>query len=474
MSLARIAERAFGAGLHARATARWGAGAAVAGWRYATRTTRVVREERRMPGTDPGPSDRPVGGDPADLQPRAAGAGPSLRRRYRVVVREPRMSPEELIDALARDPNLASPVEVARFVKTAGRLGELVEGDEYLVWLPGPWNGPVRVAERTERSFRLATLRGHMEAGEIEFSARSEGDDVVFEIESVARSGSPAFWLVYGPLWVAKEVQLHMWAHFCERAARISGGTPEGPVHVTTLRYPDDDGGAARVGGRRARRAFAGLQHRALNFDPRELDDAGPRGGWTVDDHHVALPPEEPGPPEPGGSWEVARELVRHYRFADPRLIEAVFRPGDGLEGRNMLLQGRFCGMRFLMGARVSAVVDGEETVDGRPVRVWGWSYRTLEGHLEQGQMDFTVVKDLGGGGVDFRIHAISRPARIPNPVVRIGFRLFGRRLQLRFARTACARMRRLVEEGLHGGRAGDRQGAAEVTMPPAGTPPDA
>jgi uncharacterized protein (UPF0548 family) len=244
---------------------------------------------------------------------------------------------------------------------------------------------------------------------------------------------------------------------------------------VRTLHYPDDDGDAPRTGGRRARRAFAELQHRALNFDPRELDDAGPATGWTVDDHRIALPPEAPGPPEPGGPWEVARELVRHYRFADPSLIEAVFRPDDGLEGRNMLLQGRFCGLRFLLGARVSAVTDEQETaLGGRAARVWGWSYQTLEGHLEQGQMDFAVVKHLDDGGVEFRIHAVSRPARIPNPVVRVGFHMLGRRLQLRFARTACARMRRLVEEELRHGRDGGETAVAEVTMPPAGTPPDA
>jgi hypothetical protein len=28
----------------------------------------------------------------------------------------------------------------------------------------------------------------------------------------------------------------------------------------------------------------------------------------------------------------------------------------------------------------------------------------------------------------EFRIHAVSRPDRIPNPVIRLGFRLFGRR----------------------------------------------
>jgi uncharacterized protein (UPF0548 family) len=142
----------------------------------------------------------------------------------------------------------------------------------------------------------------------------------------------------------------------------------------------------------------------------------------------------------------------------------------DELEGRNMLLEGRFLGMGFMLGVRVAAVVDGEREVDGRPARVWGWHYQTLEGHLERGQMDFEVVKWPHDGSVAFLIHAVSRRARIPNPVVRLGFRLFGRRLQLRFAREAGLRMRRLVEERLADGGAHEPAGPPTVTVPrPAG-----
>ena len=57
------------------------------------------------------------------------------------------------------------------------------------------------------------------------------------------------------------------------------------------------------------------------------------------------------------------------------------------------------------------------------------------------GQMDYQVWKWLDDGSVEFRIHVVSRPARIPNPVVRLGFRIFGRREQVRFAKRACERM---------------------------------
>jgi uncharacterized protein (UPF0548 family) len=112
-----------------------------------------------------------------------------------------------------------------------------------------------------------------------------------------------------------------------------------------------------------------------------------------------------------------------------------------------MLLEARFLGLRFRFGVRVSQVTDGMRVEAGRPVRVWGWSYRTLQGHLEMGQMDYELWKWLDDGAVEFRIHVVSRAARIPNPIVRLGFRLFGRREQVSFARRALARMTERVRE---------------------------
>jgi uncharacterized protein (UPF0548 family) len=200
-----------------------------------------------------------------------------------------------------------------------------------------------------------------------------------------------------------------------------------------------------RRGGSRARRALEALAGKGFNFDPDQREHFTTEHGWNVDDYLQELPPEPPGPPAPGGSFEVARELLRDYEFADPAIVRAIYAEDGPLERRDMLLVGRFWGLRFHLGVRVGGLVDGEATLDGRPVRRWGWSYRTLQGHLEMGQMDYEVRKWLDSGQVDFRIHAFSRPAHIPNPVVRFGFRLFGRRVQRRFARNACLRMARLT-----------------------------
>ena len=198
-------------------------------------------------------------------------------------------------------------------------------------------------------------------------------------------------------------------------------------------------------GGRRARRALATLRDKGFNFDPDQAEHFTTANGWHVDDYRQPLPPEPPGPPTLGGSFEVAQRLMRDYSFADPAIVRAVYADDSPFETRDMLLEGRFYGLRFHFGVRVGGLVDEELAVDGRPLRRWGWNYRTLQGHLEMGQMDYEVRKWLDSGEVEFRIHAFSRPAHIPNPVIRLGFRLFGRRVQRRFARHACARMARLT-----------------------------
>jgi uncharacterized protein (UPF0548 family) len=201
-----------------------------------------------------------------------------------------------------------------------------------------------------------------------------------------------------------------------------------------------------RLGDTHALEALHALHDKRLNFDLDGRDAMAGDPGWNVDDYRQPLPPERPGPPEPGGTWERARGLMLDYEFADPRIVRAVYAPDSPLHGRDMLLEARFLGLRFRFGVRVAGVVDETCKADGRPVRVWGWSYRTLQGHLEMGQMDYEVWKWLDSGEVEFRIHVVSRPARIPNPIVRLGFRIFGRRQQVRFARRACERMACLLE----------------------------
>jgi hypothetical protein len=147
-----------------------------------------------------------------------------------------RRDPGEVIGRFAGDPNCGAPAEVAVFEKTVGEPGELRVGDEFVIRMPGPWNGPVRVIAQSPTSFRLATLRGHLEAGQIEFRCRREGDGLQFEIESWARAGDRLSHLLYNRLRLAKEIQLNMWLETCLRLARDLGGKPRGGVQVHTRR----------------------------------------------------------------------------------------------------------------------------------------------------------------------------------------------------------------------------------------------
>jgi uncharacterized protein (UPF0548 family) len=202
----------------------------------------------------------------------------------------------------------------------------------------------------------------------------------------------------------------------------------------------------------RVARALAGLRGRAVNFDPADCARHAAEDGWHLDDLCVSLPQEPPGPPVEGGSWEIAQCLMRGYEFADPSIVRATYDPSQPLEERVMLLELRFHGLRFHGGVRVSRVYDDERADDDRTARVWGWAYQTLEGHLEMGQMDWQVWKWLDTGEVEFQIRACSRRARDRSPIVRLGFRLFGRREQLAFFESTLERRRRHTDTALRVG----------------------
>jgi uncharacterized protein (UPF0548 family) len=111
-------------------------------------------------------------------------------------------------------------------------------GDEYVVRMPGPWDGPVRVVDATATSFRFATLHTHLEAGQIEFRTRRDEEDglLIFEIESWARAGDRLSNLLYHHLRMSKETQLHMWTSVLEHVAKRSGGRITRGIDIHTRR----------------------------------------------------------------------------------------------------------------------------------------------------------------------------------------------------------------------------------------------
>jgi uncharacterized protein (UPF0548 family) len=187
------------------------------------------------------------------------------------------------------------------------------------------------------------------------------------------------------------------------------------------------------------------LRSLGVNYDEAQAPRGRTDPCWHVDAGYADLGTEATGPPVPGDVFETACALVRDYEFTDHRLVRGVFRPADDLLGRDMLLEARFLALRFYLGVRVTAVVDGTRDGPGGPQRVWGWTYQTLDGHLEQGRLTYEVAKDLETGRVRFGLEAYSRRAPIGNPLIRLGFRMFGRGTQLSFYRRVGRRMHDLV-----------------------------
>ncbi|MGI8507374.1 MAG: DUF1990 family protein [Solirubrobacteraceae bacterium] len=200
----------------------------------------------------------------------------------------------------------------------------------------------------------------------------------------------------------------------------------------------------------RIRRRLAGLSEKAVNYDVAALDLDAPPSGWHVDDRHQPLPGEPPGDPVRDGSFEIACRLIRGYKFADPSMVRAFYDPDLPLAGRDMLLELRGLGLLSVyVGVRVGEVYDQTRKIDGREVRVFGWEYRTLEGHVERGQMNWEVWKWLRSGEVEFHVHSVSRPAPIPNPVIRLGFWLLRGHERALFLDSTNRRMKEFTELGL-------------------------
>lgn len=401
------------------------------------RGRRLSRALRRVPGS-------------WAVQTPEDGRGPLFFRSYHLDFRSPLVSALDIMRKVQADVDAFSPSKLARFERTHGEEGTLNPGDEFYIHLRAPWDGPVRVADVGPLHFRLVTLAGHMEAGTIRFRVLERPGGILrFEIASCARSSGALVNVAYDLLRVARGGQELMWSGFCEKVCEAVGAKAVDDVQVHTFRAPFDEplspGGSDEASPYES--VLGDIAARALNFEPPE-DDVPPEE-WDHDDVHVDLVAEPPGPPLERGSWSHAREFVEAYRFPDPGLIQGHYDPDAPLEGRSMLLRGRFLGLEFPFGVRISRAFEETRDSPEGALRAWGYSYRTLEQHFERGEITFMVGKYMDSGRVIFRIHSYSQRAHIPNPLFRVGFRLFGRRLQTRFTRTALARTRDYVEERL-------------------------
>lgn len=131
--------------------------------------------------------------------------------------------------------------------------------------------------------------------------------------------------------------------------------------------------------------------------------------------------------------FERVKNLLLNYKFPNPDLIEGTFEDSGPLLGRNILLVAKFMGFKFRLGVRIVEVIDQIRELEGELYRCWGYSYRTLKGHFEQGQIRFEIQKKIPANETFFVIESHSRLGEISNPFYWAGMKIFGRSLQRKF-----------------------------------------
>lgn len=210
----------------------WLVGAPLAAVRYLLVTRHVVDEQAcESAGRDAAGDDLP-----ALLRDCGQGHGALVRRRFSMRIVEPAISAEQLATIISSDPNLASPWEVLRWELPSGEPRRLRPGDEVLIRMAGPWNGPLRVVERESHRLRLRTLPGHALVGELELRVTEDERGMLAEIELWERPGSRVLAVLRDRIGVTTRMQTHTWTEFLQRTRAISGGRSEGSVRIRTER----------------------------------------------------------------------------------------------------------------------------------------------------------------------------------------------------------------------------------------------
>lgn len=187
---------------------------------------------------------------------------------------------------------------------------------------------------------------------------------------------------------------------------------------------------------------LAALRDRPVNFDepPESMTVAN---GWTIDGDSASLGTEPEGPPVTDGLFRRAKQAIINYDFSDPRIVVGHFDPESPLLGRDMLLELKVLGFRFLTGVRVR---DIREEVESHTT-LFGFRYDTLQGHIERGFEWFLLTKDHQTGEVDFRIEAHWRLGDFPNLWSRVGFKLVGEHYRITWRHRAPDRLKALAHQ---------------------------
>jgi Domain of unknown function (DUF1990) len=227
---------------------RWSVGLGVVSWRYMWETMPLYRTESADGAECCWPPALPENLMTPGVQRSDEGVGPLFHRRFQVRVSNPTLTAERLMAAVADDFGRFVPSEVVGIRRTAD--DPLRAGDELVVQMPGPWNGPVVVVHEDGTCLRLATLAGHLESGQVQFHATEQHDLLTFDTQAWARPSTRLVHLLYSRMRLAKEIQLNMWVRFCLAAAAAAGGAILDGVRIVTHRadHVSDRPGQLRPG----------------------------------------------------------------------------------------------------------------------------------------------------------------------------------------------------------------------------------
>jgi uncharacterized protein (UPF0548 family) len=171
-------------------------------------------------------------------------------------------------------------------------------------------------------------------------------------------------------------------------------------------------------------------------FTPEVL--AGPRPRDNRDRHEGTVGVEPPGDPVADGPFERVVKAIMSYqifpaRMATPVVERTPLQLGDVLGLRYPMLPG----LSIFFAAKVIEMIDDEnETVIRK-----GFTYRTLEGHIEIGEETFLVEKNRLTGEVTASLQAWSRPGHW---LTRVGY-WYARWCQLDAGKKAIRNFQRLA-----------------------------
>jgi len=136
-------------------------------------------------------------------------------------------------------------------------------------------------------------------------------------------------------------------------------------------------------------------------------------------------------------TFEHASAALFNWKMFDIGWVELLHPGGPVVPDQTVLVLARTFSLYSLSASRVIAVIDD----DSGHVRRRGFSYGTLEHHVERGEERFSIEHDLEDDSVSYDILAFSIPQ---HPLARLGYPM-SRAAQRRFASDSKAAMLRAV-----------------------------